>query len=98
MSKNITEEEIYGSPDYNLYYQGLHYEPNGKSFNNKRQLTVAGLRNIRDWASWKSSSLGEAERLRAERIQNDGELYEWLDMNEGKRSNVVALLPDDAFL
>jgi hypothetical protein len=55
-------------------------------------VSVDAIYNMSAWASWKSSSLGEADRKIAEAI-NALNLYHLMKLNEGRRMNKPALFP-----
>jgi len=95
-TKYIKWEEFQSLPGYPYVEQAVtfpyDYRKKCSPVTRDGYLSVASIYNMSAWASWKSSSLGTAERSIAEAI-NGIPLYELMELNERRRSDQPALFP-----
>ncbi len=100
-TRYITKEEIQSIPGYQEIVEAIEFPSKpGKCdpfTRDGKYLSVAAIYNMSAWASWKSSSLSEYERGKAEAIHGL-ELGDLMTLNKGRRSDQPALFPASGLL
>ena len=97
-TRYITWEEISNLPSFPHIVEAIEfrYDPASGPKHNPRTkdgyLSVYSIYNMSAWASWKSSSLSDYERHKAEAIQ-DLRLGTLMSLNKGRRMDQPALFP-----
>ena len=105
----ISREELESYPSWRYVEQALYFgsldrgghhglvtkNPTHKSpWTRDGFLSVQGLRNIRDWANWKSSSISNKERELSGILDRLASYHLLYEVNEGRKGNQAALFPD----
>jgi len=97
-TRYITFKEIEVLPSYPHIAEAVEFRydpasgPKHRPITKDGYLSVHAIYNMSAWANWKSSSLSEHERRKAEAIQGLG-LYNLMDLNHGRRMDQPALFP-----
>lgn len=96
-TRYITKEELEALPSFSElvvaiefpYRSGIKCDPFTRD---EKYVSVAAIYNMSAWASWKSSSLSEYERAKAEAV-NKLHLGDLMTLNHGRRMDQPAFFP-----
>ena len=100
-TRYITKEEIQSLPGYLELIGAIEFPSKPGRCDpftrDGKYLSVAAIYNMSAWASWKSSSLSDYERSKADAIHNL-KLGDLMTLNKGRRTDQPALFPASGLL
>lgn len=100
-TRYITREEFESLPSYSELVEAIEFPfRQGKCdpfTRDGKHLAVAAIYNMSAWANWKSSSISDYERSKAEAVQGL-HLGDLMTLNKGRRTDQPALFPATGML
>jgi len=100
-TRYITKEELEALPGYPELIEAIEFpsqvSKRGPYTRDEKYVAVSAIYNMNAWASWKSSSISDYERAKANAV-HDLHLGDLMTLNKGRRMDTPALFPATGLL